>query len=78
LPAATVSFLAVTAREDVMEEIARRVPLSGVQRPAWDREVLQAMGVSVASDEDVWQRVWSKEEKINFASTPMFLVRGRK
>ena len=63
---------------DVMEEIARRVPLSGVQRPAWDREVLQALGVSVASDEDVWQRVWSKEEKINFASTPMFLIRGRK
>ena len=63
---------------DVMEEIARRVPLSGVQRPGWDLEVLRDLGMSVTSDDDVWQRVWSQEEKINFASTPMFLVRGRK
>ena len=63
---------------DVMEEIARRVPLSGALRPAWDLEVLQDLGMSVTSDEDVWQRVWSEEEKINFASTPMFLIRGRK
>ena len=61
-----------------MEEIARRVPLSGVQRPGWDLEVLRDLGMSVTSDDDVWQRVWSQEEKINFASTPMFLVRGRK
>ena len=63
---------------DVMEEIARRVPLSSVQRPGWDLEVLRDLGMSVTSDDDVWQRVWSQEEKINFASTPMFLVRGRK
>ena len=63
---------------DVMEEIARHIPLSGVQRPAWDLEVLQDFGISVTSDDDVWQRVWSEEEKINFASTPMFLIRGRK
>ena len=63
---------------DVMEEIARRVPLSSVQRPLWDLKTLEDLGVSVTADEQVWQQVWSQEEKINFASTPMFLVRGRK
>ena len=61
---------------DVMEDIARRVPLSPVRRPAWDLEQLSALGLRAEADEQVWQRVWSDEEKISFASTPMFLVRG--
>jgi hypothetical protein len=28
----------------------------------------------VSTDQQAWDRVWSEEEKINFASTPMFLV----
>ena len=63
---------------DVMEDIARRVPLSGIRRPAWDLEQLSALGLGCAADEAVWRRVWSEEEKISFASTPLFLVRGRK
>ena len=63
---------------DVMEDIARRVPLSGIRRPAWDLEQLTALGLSCEADEAVWRRVWSEEEKISFASTPLFLVRGRK
>lgn len=59
---------------DVMEDIARRVPLSGVLRPAWDEQRLTALGLDVRTDPQVWQRVWSPEEKINFASTPLFLV----
>ena len=59
---------------DVMENIARRIPLSNTQRPAWDIDILTALGLSVRADEQVWQRVWSPEEKINFASTPMFLI----
>lgn len=63
---------------DVMEDIARRVPLSKIPRPAWDLKQLTAHGLQAEADEEVWQRVWSEEEKISFASTPMFLVRGRK
>ena len=61
---------------DVMEDIARRVPLSGVRRPAWDLERLSALGLQAEADEAVWQRVWSEEEKVSFASTPLFLVRA--
>ena len=63
---------------DVMEDIARRVPLSKIPRPAWDLERLSALGLQCEADETVWQRVWSEEEKISFASTPLFLVRGRR
>ena len=63
---------------DVMEEIARRVPLSKIARPAWDLQQLASLGLKAEADETVWKRVWSEEETISFASTPMFLVRGRK
>lgn len=61
---------------DVMEDIARRVPLTGVRRPAWDLEQLAGRGLQAEADEDIWQRVWSAEEKLSFSSTPLFLVRG--
>ena len=63
---------------DVMEDIARRVPLSGIRRPAWDLERLRSLGLQPWADEQVWQRVWSDEEKLNFSSTPLFLVRAIK
>ncbi len=63
---------------DVMEDIARRVPLSNIRRPEWDLTLLQGLGLSADADEKIWQRVWSKEEKLNFSSTPLFIVRGTK
>ncbi|MBQ9420848.1 MAG: class I SAM-dependent methyltransferase [Lachnospiraceae bacterium] len=63
---------------DVMEDIARRVPLSSVLRPAWDVVVLSDLGMDVRTDELVWQSVWSEEEKVNYASTPQFLVEAVK
>ena len=64
---------------DRMEEIARQVPLSGISRPSWDLEVLKNQGLSgIAADETVWKRVWSEEEKLNYGSTPMFMICGRK
>ena len=59
---------------DVMEDIARRVPLSGIRRPDWDIRILTGLGMTVYADIDVWEKVWSGEEKINFASTPLFMV----
>lgn len=63
---------------DQMERIARRVPLSRAQRPEWDVKVLRNMGLVATADADVWQRVWSRQEKVNLASTPMFMVSGYK
>ena len=59
---------------EIMEQIAMRVPLSNVVRPAWDRAILSRLGMEVSTDVGAWNRVWSAEEKVNFASTPMFLV----
>ena len=61
---------------DVMEDIARRVPLSGIRRPAWDLTQLSTLGLHARADEQIWQRVWSAEEKLNFSSTPLFMVRA--
>lgn len=69
-----------TAGTDVaaMEHIARQTPLSRQQRPDWDLQILQGLGVQAAADRRVWQQVWTREERINNASTPMFLVEGHK
>ena len=63
---------------DVMDDIARRLPLSAICRPAWDLRLLTELGMHAEADEDIWQRVWSDEEKLSFASTPLFLVRAAK
>ena len=63
---------------DVMEDIARRVPLSSIRRPAWDLERLRSLGLHAQADEAIWQQLWSEEEKLNFSSTPLFLVRAAK
>ena len=61
-----------------LEAIARKTPLSRQHRPQWDLRVLSRFGIQASADENIWQRVWTKEERINNASTPMFLIEGRK
>ncbi len=63
---------------DIMEDIARRVPLSGIRRPDWDLRRLSELGLSAEADESVWERVWSEEEKLNFASTPLFMIAAKR
>ena len=59
--------------------IARRVPLSRILRPEWDLNCLRSLGaVEPVADGRIWERVWSREEKINFRATPMFMVSARK
>lgn len=69
-----------TAGTDVaaMEAIALQAPLSGIRRPAWDTEKLAACGMSVRADEEIWRRVWTYEERVNNASTPMFMIEAVK
>ena len=59
---------------DAMENIARSVPLSRAVRPEWDASALAALGMSVSSDLSVWERVWTRDEKICMGSTPLFRV----
>lgn len=64
---------------DQMEEIARSMPMTERIRPAWDQDLLRryrAKDISVA--EDIGQRVYSEKEKVNYASTPMFMVKAKK
>ena len=64
---------------DAMERIALQVPLSHIVRPQWDAQVMEQIGfVRICQDTDVWRRVWSEEERLNYASTPMFMVSGLK
>ena len=64
---------------DAMEDIARQMPLSPVERPAWDEGVLHEFGATqIEVDPQVWERVFSPEERVNYASTPMFRVKARK
>lgn len=60
---------------DAMEAIARQVPLSRQKRPLWDVKILEELQMNgIRTDLSVWERVWSKIEKLNYAATPMFLV----
>ncbi len=61
---------------DAMEEIAGRLPLSRCNRPEWDASVIKKYKVDrIQTDLEVWKRVWSKEEQVNYGSTPMFSIR---
>jgi SAM-dependent methyltransferase len=62
-----------------MEEISRRLPMTGLQRPQWDVDTLLALGfASVTAELDAGRAVWSEEEAVNYASTPGFLIRAVK
>ena len=61
-----------------MEAIAFQAPLSALRRPEWDRKVLERLGMAVETDPEIWRTVWTREERINNSSTPMFLVRAVK
>lgn len=74
--AADVNDLNVGTNYDVMEDIARRIPLSAVKRPEWDLNVLSQLGMNVTADRNIWKRVWSRDEQLSFASTPMFMLRA--
>ncbi len=69
-----------TAGTDVnaMEAIARQAPLSGLMRPKWDLEVLSQAGMTATADANIWRQVWTDAERVNHASTPMFLVQAVK
>lgn len=65
---------------DVMacERIARQMPLSPKKRPAWDRQVLEEMGMQVTLYENISEEILLPEEQLNFAATPYFCIEAKK
>ena len=62
-----------------MADISRSLPMTGLDRPQWDVDTLLALGFRTAEAEtDAWEHLWSEEERINYASTPGFLIRAVK
>ena len=61
-----------------MEAIAGKAPLSGCVRPQWDLAILRRLGMDAVADEDIWKTVWTREERINNGSTPMFMIKAVK
>jgi len=63
----------------LMEEISLRLPMTRRHRPEWDVGVLKSLGChSISADTEVGDRVWSYEERLNYASTPGFLIHAVK
>lgn len=61
------------------EVIARDLPFTYIQRPAWDAEALSQLGFSrVRCDEDAWLRLWTEGEQAFYATSPMFLIEATK
>lgn len=62
-----------------MEDISRDLPMTPRRRPQWDMVALLDLGFTeVSADVSICDTVWNREEKINYASTPGFLIRARK
>ena len=51
-----------------------QVPLSPLKRPKWDLDILKKIGFDCWADETIGERVLSDAEKINYQSTPVFMV----
>ena len=59
-----------------MENIALSLPLTDKIRPKWDQDYLNSIHAGQVSVlEDVGSRLYSKKERINYNSTPLFMVR---
>ncbi len=63
----------------VMDEIADRLPLTGINRPMWDADLLRKLGIDdITTNTDAGSIVYSEKEMINYASTPLFMVKAVK
>ncbi len=64
---------------NVMDEIADRLPLTGIDRPKWDADLLRRFGIEdITTNTDAGGMVYSEKELINYASTPLFMVKAIK
>lgn len=65
------------AESDKMEEISRNLILSRVKRPQADLQMLMNAGFTkFYVDTGIWEETLDEEEKVNYAATPGFLLKG--
>lgn len=65
--------------EDSMIAFIPELPLSSKKRPQWDMDVLKRLGYkNVRCCEELPYGIWDKDEHINYASTPMFMIAAEK
>ena len=63
------------AQEREFEKTAAQLPLSPVLRPQWDVEAFLRLGATHAdADPDIWQEIWTENERSYYGSSPMFLA----
>jgi SAM-dependent methyltransferase len=73
------SAQADAAEELEFEKTAKKLPMSPVMRPDWDKEILGQLGAtSVEADEGIWRELWTESEQAYYRSSPMFLVKATK
>jgi len=64
---------------EAMEAISRELILSRCRRPQADVRMARRAGFArVCVDPAVGERVWDADEKINYVSTPLFMLRAEK
>lgn len=62
-----------------MTKIAELLPLSQTLRPQWDITTLLDIGFTQCLiDTTIGEKVWDQEEKVNYGSTPMFMIVAEK
>jgi len=62
-----------------MEQIAMNLPLSREHRPEWDTKELIDIGFrKIVIELGIGDRVWNETEKVNYSSTPMFMIGAEK
>ncbi len=67
------------SQSDKMEDISRQLILSCCTRPEIDIEMLHKAGFEkISCDRRIGEDVWDDTEKINYSSTPMFMLRADK
>ena len=49
-----------------------------ITHPIAVAQILVELGMDTETDSEIWRTVWTREERINNASTPMFLVKAVK
>lgn len=62
-----------------LEDIARKLPLSGICRPAWDVQAVLRLGMHLAKvDPDLNDRIYRGSDLIHYTATPEFMVCAQK
>lgn len=62
-----------------MENIARQLPLSSQIRPLWDLQTLTKLGFNHCyADTQINEKLLTEVERINYRSTPMFMIFAQK